>query len=609
MKAGKINNISALFRRILSFYSNMRIAWKFTWTYFIILALPIVGTGFFINHTTTKSFKHQSELLARQGLLQKREVINQKIENIEKTAISISQNSQILKYLQDPYENNYKGYENYIYFFAPTFESYIIQNKHIFGAMFYIDNLTFPSSWNNIHHLDAIEDEGELKAFLADGKTLQKWTAIHDTKIVRYSHASVKERVFSLFRKLIALTEKKCIGMLEIEISEKELFENLRANNDVNEYFFVFDEAGNIVSETAYKQIPEEYKTVIASLLNDRQELNGIFEFNKEKLIICTIPIDRIGCNLVGITPLENYMGDSPNYPVIITIVIIVALFIFGVLIYFVSNQLTRRLKILVRGLKSVRDNNINIQLPTGSNDEFGELAVSFNHMTNRIHELIERVYKAQILKKELELKALEAQINPHFLYNTLSTISWMARGVNAENIENLTFLLSKFYRLVLSKGNSIISVRDEIELLKAYVEIEKTRFDNLFEVKFDIDEEALNYNMIKIILQPIAENAINHGIAPKGFKGTMIVKLKQDDENLYFSIIDDGVGISRSVLQKIHKGEIKKERESGYAIQNVRERINAVYGEKGYINIYSKPGIGCSVMIVITKTINFPNL
>ena len=114
---------------------------------------------------------------------------------------------------------------------------------------------------------------------------------------------------------------------------------------------------------------------------------------------------------------------------------------------------------------------------------------------------------------------------------------------------------------------------------------------------------------MIKIILQPIAENAINHGIAPKGSKGTMIVKLKQDDENLYFSIIDDGVGISRNILQRIHKGEIKKERESGYAIQNVRERINAVYGEKGYINIYSKPGIGCSVMIVITKTINFPNL
>ena len=117
-----------------------------------------------------------------------------------------------------------------------------------------------------------------------------------------------------------------------------------------------------------------------------------------------------------------------PNYTLIIIFVIIAALIVFGVLIYFVSDKLTERVKILLKGLKSVRNNNINIKLPVESYDEFGELAVNFNHMTDRIHELIERVYKAQIVEKESELKALEAQINPHFLYNTLSTISWMYR-------------------------------------------------------------------------------------------------------------------------------------------------------------------------------------
>jgi len=602
MKIRIVNKIIALLRKMLNFYSNMRIAWKFTCAYFIILALPIIGTGIFINYSTIKSFTHQSELLAKQSLLQKREVINQKIESIEKTSISISQNPQILKYLEEPFENNYQGYENYFYFFSPLFESYIIQNKHIFGAMLYIDNPSFPHSWNNIYHLNSVEGSEEYRAFLSDGRTLQKWNTIHDTEVQIYAKARVKERVFSLSRKLISFSDKKHMGILKIEISEKELFDNLKIDNDNKEYYFVFDDAGNIVSETTYNQIPEEYKTEIVSILKEEQELNDIFEFGKEKHIVCSIPIERIGCNLVGITPLENYMGDNSNYTTIIIVVIFVALLIFGVLIYFVSNQLTRRLKILVRGLKSVRDSNINIKLPTGSRDEFGELAENFNHMTNRIHELIERVYKAQIVEKELELKALEAQINPHFLYNTLSTISWMARKVNADNIEDLAFLLSKFYRLVLSKGNSIISVKDEIELLNAYVEIEKTRFNNLFEVVFDLDKEALNYNMIKIILQPIAENAINHGIAPKGYKGTMIVKLRQDDDNLYFSIIDDGVGISRSVLQSIYKSEIKKERVSGYAIQNVRDRINAVYGEKGHISIFSRPGIGCSVTIVIPK-------
>jgi len=597
------SRVIVFYRKILSMYNNMRIAWKFTWAYFIIIALPIIGTGIFINYTTIRSFKYQAELLARQSLFQKREVINQKIESIEKTAISISQNPLILKYLEDPFENTYKDFDNYINFFAPAYESYIIQNKNIYATTLYIDNPTFPVYFNNIYNLHLFEENDEYRELMEDSQKLQKWSIIHDSNDGIYPKTG-RERVFSLLRKLISFSNKRSIGILEIEIAEKELFGNLQTDDDVKEYYLVFDENGNIVSETAYSQFPENLRNKIIPLLHSQQELNGIIKSEKEELIVRSVSLDQIRCNLVGIFPLKNYIGNSPNYTVIIIAVVFAALFIFGVIIYFVSNQLTRRLKILLKGLKSVRYDNINIQLPVTSRDEFGELAENFNHMTNRIHELIERVFKAQILEKEMELKALEAQINPHFLYNTLSTISWMARKVNAENIENLTFLLSKFYRLVLSKGNSIITVRDEIELLKAYIEIEKTRFDNLFRVSYDLDDEALNYEMIKIILQPIAENAINHGIAPKGYKGTLVIKLRQDNENLYFSIIDDGVGIRKDVLQRIDKGDIKKERESGYAIKNVRDRINAVYGEKGSISIFSRPGIGCSVRIAIPKTI-----
>lgn len=599
------DSLTRVFKKI----SDMRIAWKFTCAYFIILALPIIGTGIFINHTTTKSFIHQSELLARQSLLQKREIINQKIQSIERTSISIAQNPQILNFLEEPFENNRRGYENYFYFFSPVYESYIIQNKYIYGTMLYINNKTFPNSWNSIYHIDAKEDDEEYMAFLEDENILQKWDSIHDTEKEIYSRHTIKEKVFSLSRKLISFVDKKLIGVLVIEITERELFENLTSNNGMNEYYLVFDDKGNLVSESTYRNLPDKYKTSFIPALKDGNEINGVTEFDNEKFIVWSIPLERIGYSLVGIIPLKNYMGNMPNYTVIIIIVIIAALIVFGVLIYFVSDKLTERLKILLKGLKSVRDENINIKLPVENHDEFGELAVNFNHMTDRIHELIERVYKAQIVEKESELKALEAQINPHFLYNTLSTISWMARKVNAGNIEELAFMLSKFYRLVLSKGNSIITVRDEIELLKAYIEIEKTRFDNLFNVKYELDNEALDYRMIKIILQPIAENAINHGIAPKGYTGTLIVRLKHDEKNLYFSIIDDGVGISRNVLQSIYKSEIAKKRESGYAIQNVMERINAVYEDKGHISIFSRPGIGCSVTITIPKTINFLNL
>ena len=470
-----LNKMMEFYKRILCFIHNMHVAWKFTLAYFIIIALPIIVTGIYIIDSTTQTIIHQSGLLAKQNLLQKRESINLKIESIRRTSSSIVYNSQILKYLEDPYENNLQGYENYIYSFAPLYDSYAAQNKNIYDTMLYVSNMSFPNNWNGIYHLDTIEKDEWYRDMLEDTALLEKWRTIHDSKTDLYSGIAVKEKVFSLCRKLISFKDKSCLGLLEIEIPEKTLFENLGKEEDAFEYYLVVDDYGNIVPGNTYKDLPENLKSDVVPILA-REDLNGVFTFKKEQLAVYSIPLDGIGGCLVSITPLKNYMKDNPNYRAIITGVIIIALILFGGIIHFVTNRLTKRLKILVKGLKSVRDENINIKMPVKNHDEFGELAESFNHMTDRIHDLIERVYKAQIMEKESELKALEAQINPHFLYNALSTISWMARKVNAENIDNLSLQLSKFYRLVLSKGNSFITVEDEINLLKAYVEIEMIR-------------------------------------------------------------------------------------------------------------------------------------
>ena len=602
-----MNKLTAIYQKILCFFRDMHVAWKFTLAYSIILALPIIITGIYISDSTTKSIIHQSGLLSKQSLFQKREVINQKIESINRTSISIAYNAQILEYLERPYENNLKGYENYVTSFAPVFEGFIIQNRYVYSTMFYLNNYTFPNAWNGIYHLDTVEDESWYKELLEDGTLPAKWSMLHDTKNELYSRYVDKEKVFSLCRKMVSFNDKSGIGILEIEISAKVLFENLGKAQETAEFFLVFDENGNIVSDNTLADLPEMWLTNVVPTLS-KKDLNGVYTFENEQLTIYSIPLESIGCRLVSITPLKYFTKGSPDHRMVITGVIIIALVIFGAIIHIVTNRLTRRLKLLVKGLKAVRNDNINIKMPVENHDEFGELTESFNHMTDRIHDLIERVYKAQIMEKESELKALQAQINPHFLYNTLSTISWMARKINAGNIDNLSVQLSQFYRLVLSKGNSIITVEDEINLLKAYVEIEKIRFENMFHVEYDLDEKAFSCRMVKIILQPIAENTINHGIAPKDCSGTMVVRLRQDEESLYFTIIDDGVGMNRSTLEDINKGRITKRRESGYAIHNIMERLRSVYGEDAHVTIFSSPGIGCSVNIVIPKSPMLPN-
>lgn len=590
------------YKRIYCFFRDMRLEWKLTCAYFIIIALPIVGTGLFINYTTTQSFINQSQLLMKQSLIQKREIINYKIDSIERTSIYITQNPQIIRYLYIPFENNYRSYENYYFTFCPLFESYIMQNQYIYNTILYVENTTFPDAWNGIYHMDRIKENERFRMLLEEDKKMEMWYPIHDSQ-------DSKEKVFSFARKLISFSEMKVIGILEIEITEKLLFKDLYKDKKLVEYYLVLDDKGNVITTNLPSSFLNSLK--VRRLLTQAKEnvIDGVLEFENQRFIASTVPISRIGCSLVGISPLTTFMADNGDYRTMILVVIAISLILFGTIIHLVANRLTKRLKILVKALKSMRNDNINVKIPVVSHDEIGELAVSFNLMTDRIYELIERVYKAQIMEKEYELKALEAHINPHFLYNSLSTISWMARKINAENIDNTAFLLSKFYRLVLSKGNSVITVQDEINHLKAYVEIERTRFGDSFQVIYDVDPESLDCKMIKIILQPIVENSIKHGLAAKDYRGTIIVRVKQDREYLYLTVIDDGIGMDSQVLESLNRGEDLINSESGYGIRNIRERIKAVYGERGHIKILSRPGVGCTVNITIPKTVKFLNL
>lgn len=590
------------YKRIYCFFRDMRLEWKLTCAYFIIIALPIVGTGLFINYTTTQSFINQSQLLMKQSLIQKREIINYKIDSIERTSIYITQNPQIIRYLDIPFENNYRSYENYYFTFCPLFESYIMQNQYIYNTILYVENTTFPDAWNGIYHMDRIKENERFRMLLEEDKKMEMWYPIHDSQ-------DSKEKVFSFARKLISFSEMKVIGILEIEITEKLLFKDLYKDKKLVEYYLVLDDKGNVITTNLPSSFLNSLK--VRRLLTQAKEnvIDGVLEFENQRFIASTVPISRIGCSLVGISPLTTFMADNGDYRTMILVVIAISLILFGTIIHLVANRLTKRLKILVKALKSMRNDNINVKIPVVSHDEIGELAVSFNLMTDRIYELIERVYKAQIMEKEYELKALEAHINPHFLYNSLSTISWMARKINAENIDNMAFLLSKFYRLVLSKGNSVITVQDEINHLKAYVEIERTRFGDSFQVIYDVDPESLDCKMIKIILQPIVENSIKHGLAAKDYRGTIIVRVKQDREYLYLTVIDDGIGMDSQVLESLNRGEDLINSESGYGIRNIRERIKAIYGERGHIKILSRPGVGCTVNITIPKTVKFLNL
>nr|WP_281378649.1 sensor histidine kinase [Paenibacillus phyllosphaerae] len=282
-------------------------------------------------------------------------------------------------------------------------------------------------------------------------------------------------------------------------------------------------------------------------------------------------------------------------------LILLGALLLLSLLVYFVTTKLLARMKLLLRAMKKVREGSLDVSVPVTSNDEFSQMALSFNHMTGRIHELVEKVYKIEIMEKEAELRALESQINPHFLYNTLATISWAARKADAPEITQISNALAKFYRLVLNKGSSESTIGGEIEMVKAYLQIQKFRFEERFDVVYELDERTFDCVAAKNIVQPLVENALAHGIEPKRSHGTLIIKTAMDERNLIIQVIDDGVGISEERLRAINAGTFESSG-SGYAIRNIRERLAAYYGSRHRFELYSRPGIGTAVTVCLPK-------
>ncbi len=242
------------------------------------------------------------------------------------------------------------------------------------------------------------------------------------------------------------------------------------------------------------------------------------------------------------------------------------------------SLSFTKRINHLSKKISQIKNGDLSVRLYSSQKDEIGNLTNDISDMTQKLDSLIHTVYEKEIQQKHFELKALQAQINPHFLYNTLQTINWIAIENDADEISGLVINLSNFYRATLNNNEDESTVNEEIKMVKSYLDIEKIVLGNKFDFEFDIDEEILQNRTLHLILQPLAENAIEHGIKQlKHKKGQIMITAKKDNSNLVFTVSDNGPGI---MFDKANN--ILASRSHGYGLKNVNERIKIKYGE-GY--------------------------
>lgn len=280
--------------------------------------------------------------------------------------------------------------------------------------------------------------------------------------------------------------------------------------------------------------------------------------------------------------------------------VVCLCILALSVLGYFFSKGLVSPLERLTENMNQIHLGFRKVTVTSDSEDEVGGLIRSFGRMMDEMNRLISEVYESKIKLQHTEMKALQAQINPHFLYNSLSIINWKALEAGEDDISKVTLALSTYYRTSLNRGETLTTVENEINNIRAYLKIQLIMHDNSFAVVEEIDQNAGEYVIPKLILQPLAENAIDHGLdMSEQEKKYLRIAVRQQEDFLVFEVGDNGVGMEQEKVD-----EILSYRSSGYGLRNVYDRIQLLYGEDGRMNVKSRLGEGTVIELRLPKKV-----
>lgn len=365
-------------------------------------------------------------------------------------------------------------------------------------------------------------------------------------------------------------------------------------------YIYIIDSSGNIIYHPQQQIIYAGLKKENIDEALARQPGSYFDNFQGERRIMTIKTISFTDWKMVGVSYVDELTANKKN---INNFIIFISLFgvAFEILAsLFISSKISQPIKRLERQMKRVEKGDFDISLEVKGEDEVKRLSKAFNLMVARIKQLMDQIIREQEEKRRSEFKALQAQINPHFLYNTLDSIVWMNENHNYDGVTTMVSALAKLFRVSISRGSEIISVADELEHARSYLIIQKIRYKDKFDFTIEAQPEALACKTLKLILQPMIENAIYHGITNLQEKGEIRITASIEDENVVFRVMDNGYGIKPKELKDIKLHESTSEHGSGVGIKNVDERIKLCYGNEYGIEIESELDVGTAVIIHI---------
>lgn len=595
---------------------NMRFSQKILIVFVVVMLMTTGISGIVYYNYSSSMIEENFRVSTRDLMSQMNYSLGSQISGVLRRANSMLTNrtfvTSLTNYLALPSEKNYTESLGTL----ADFLSELKRNEPLLHSAFIHTALSDFDDFSRVRVRTFEFDESEFaRAYVSENSSPLQWFPLQRDSIFTRAEWVVP------FVWRFSLAEYSGKWQYLVVQIEQSALENAMLDSFVSvDHAFVVDNYGNLIigSEEGYAAMRASLQAVDKP---STESWEADIDYDGEAYMAMHSSLSVNGWQIYILKNKTELLRSLANLRNLIIETMLVLLLLSAGALMLIINQMTRSLYSLARRMQSVREGDLTARFVYPYQDEVGELAGSFNYMLDEIETLMDkqrqsiealreerdRVAKMQKQKRKAELKALQAQINPHFLYNTLNAITWQAVSSGDEKISQLSHSLGRFFRLSLSRGAEVIPVRDEIDHVKNYLLIQQIRYGEKLAYEFDVDEALLERPIIKLVLQPLVENAIYHGIKLKEGTGHIRVSAHEArDERgrrlMAFCVEDDGVGIEPEKLSRINDElrRVVSRQSDGYGIYNVNERIHLYYGEDCGLSYQSEEGKGTAVAFCV---------
>lgn len=568
---------------------------------FLIFIVILVSVNFYISHSMYDDTMRKQTRVNIQGTLKQiRDNVAYKVDDIVQTSATLYDDATLVQSVR----RNLYGVDNFKRMnevIIPKLESASKAIGLNLRLSVYFHNQTLDQrykNWRSEDNQDFNEQTYDIYYMNRIANKFWYFTLPEEkynvTMMWRQVEEDARDGRISMIRRIVDMNnplEIKEVGIMRFSVRLSELFDSVNYTKlGEGSMLSVLDPVGNVVFTSGQ---PIEGYDEIQTKVN-KYAIPA--EYDKKNYLILEENLPQKNWKIVAQVPLNIIEQEAKRVRTIFIVICLICVLLFAYTGYLISQSFSKRILKIVGVLNAFREGELHKRITYRGKGEFPQIANALNAMGEDIESLIKKVYLTQLQKKEAELEMLQSQINPHFLYNTLSSINQLAKFGETEKLQDMVVQLAQFYRLTLNSGKTMIPIVTEIEQANAYLDIQKVKYGQRLEVTYDIDADIWPYETVKLILQPFIENVLKH--AWSGDRIHIRVSVTKEGEDIIYRIIDDGLGMKQERIEEIF--DPRDDSHMGCGIRNIDQRVKLHYGNEYGVSIYSRVGVGTTVQIRI---------